>query len=332
MAGITVSAVQQIDSLALANTIVALLTGDAPAAGSPQWFTKVAEPTNDATSYTIVLQSNAPVDALLSTDASQSYRMAIKQTRVNPGVAGETRTTFTVYFGSSDQITVNGGVVNINPACPSVDFWNAAKMPSAAREYSYRVTLTDRGFAIAMWSVSNINKITDNVLLVVQRPVNPTSGAPKLDGEAPIFAIKKGHADASSSLFMAVIRQMSDPVPDPTWSNLGTLTARNLYRCTLDWAHPNLFDNYSHIIKFPFGFATDDALYLEEMDLLCLVNATAFAYNQDVKITMYGESAQRSYKATWGSVDYGRPDTGGGAIPRVVGGARIGILSTGGGL
>jgi hypothetical protein len=332
MAGITFSEVQQIDSLALANSLVALFTGTKPTASSPQWFTKVSEPVQDATSFTLVLQSAPALDALLNTDPSQSYRMAIKQTRVNPGLPTETRTTFTLYFGSSDQITANGGVVNINPACIAMELWTAAKAPSAAREFSYRMTLTDRGFALALWSVSNINKIIDNSLIVVQRPVNPTSGAPKLDGEAPIFAIKKSVNDTTSALSMAVIRQVSDPVPDAVWTTLGTPGVRNLYRCTLDWSHPNLFDNYSHIIKFPFGFATDDALYLEEMDLVCLVNATAFAYNQDIKITMYGETAQRAYKATWGAVEYGRPDTGSGAIPRVVGGARIGILSVGGGL
>lgn len=328
MPGINLFAIQKRQSNDLFEELVAAFTGG----GGQNWFTQVKR-VDDANSSTIVLQSAAPVDSMIATDATQTYRIALRAPKVTSTAGVVTRPSVQAFLGSKDQIAVNGEAITISASAQPHTVWASANEPSPLREYSYRLTLTDRGFALAMWVVTNVNSTAYNSLLVVQRPVNPTTGAPKQDGQAPIFALRRSPDSTTNVFDVLLVRQKDDPSAG-AWVTLDKASESNLYRCTMDWSHPNLFDNFSHIIKFPFGFASPSALYLEEMDLVCLVNGTAFASNQDVKITMYGESSERKYTTTWGDVEYGRPQQGNSspAIPKIIGGARIGLLTANGGV
>lgn len=327
MAGTTLSGSQKKQSDDLWTIIInAFKSG-----GGQNWFSQLKS-IEDTTTTTVVLQSTPVVDSLLGTDPTQTYRIAFKSQFLRSKEGVTTRPVVSMYFGSSDQITVVGETITISPQCPMHTLWNAGIEPGTSREYSYRMTFTDRGFAMSLWIVTNVNSTATNNLLVVQRPVNPTTGAPKQDGESPIFAIRRSVSGNSNVFDACLIREKSDSSTG-AWYSLGAASASNLYRCTLDWSHPNLFDNYSHIVKFPFGLASPGALYLEEFDLMCIVNGTAFASNQEVKIAMYGQP-ERKYTTTWGDVEYGRTGNGGNdpAIAKIIGGGRVGILTAGGGL
>ena len=113
---------------------------------------------------------------------------------------------------------------------------------------------------------------------------------------------------------------ISNSIPSSTQlvSTTGNPTATDVrklrpcfYRWAMDWNHPGLYDNYSNVVKFPYGFFTTYHLYLDEIDLICIVNAASFVSGQPISINMYGELLAgtstlyaRTYNATFGDVNY----------------------------
>lgn len=301
--------------------------------GSTGWFVQVnSSPLDTPTYYKILMESSVNVDAYLSTDPTQKYRIYLWATKDVTGAY----TSLTLYFGDASQISMNGDGTDVvlQPNTPSILLFNAASAPSNTNESNYRMTLTDRGWALGIWPISKVNNVSTNVSVVMQRPVNPTTGLPKIEGTAPIFALWKDASFSNGYFEWAIVRE-KDASPSVSIGNTSLPTRYNMYRISLDWPHPNLFDNNSHVVKFPYGLATFRHLYLDELDLICFVNASAFASQQDVRITMYGEADERKYKTVWGDVQYSTTVTSGGVttrIPKIVSGTRIGILFENGGV
>lgn len=326
------------NGLTLIETLVTLLTSG----GAQQWFTLVNAKLTTPTQDRWLLESNNPVDAYLSTNNTQKYRLLITANKTSTSPVNVT--TATIAFGDATQLSVGPGGSDFLVAAntPTIQIMNTNTVPTTFRESNFRITLTDRGWALGIWPTVEVNNSANNVFCVFQRPVNPTTGAPKVEGKAPIFAMWHGSDNATNNFFWGVVRENDQPSSYlvagtgianslSTAQGIGTTNRYNLYKISLDWAHPNLFDNSSHVVKFPYGFATYRHLYLDELDLLCFVNASAFASSQDVKITMYGESVQREYRTIWGDVSYGA-NIAGTSIPKTVSGSRIGILRVGGGI
>lgn len=300
---------------------------------SISWFVQVnPSPLDTPTYYKILMESTENVDSYLTTDDTQTYRIYLWATKDVNG----TYKSLTMYFGDSSQIRMNNddNDVLIQPNTPSIVIFDGANAPSSTNENNYRLSLTDRGWALAVWPISRVNSATTNVVIAMQRPVNPTNGLPKIEGNAPIFALWKDTVNQNNYFNWAIVRE-KDISPSVSIGDTSTPTRYNMYRISLDWPHPNLFDNNSHVVKFPYGLATFRHLYLDEMDLICFVNASAFASQQDVRITMYGEADERLYKTVWGDVQYSTT-VGVGAnstrIPKIVSGTRIGILFENGGI
>lgn len=295
-------------------------------ANSVGWFSQVwKSPTDDAW----LLESTNNVDSFLSVDSTQKYRIYLV------GTKDQTTTKFkdlTIYYGGDDQLKLNaaGNGVAVASGTPSFPVINALNLPSTSLEVNFRMTITNRGWALAIWPTVRVNSSAQNFVCVFQRPVNPTNGAPKVEGKAPIFALYHPANSTTNYFNWGIVRELDVP-SSREMGNTAAVSRYNMYKVTLDWAHPNLFDNNSHVVKFAYGLATPRHLYLDEIDLMCFVNASAFAGQQNIKITMYGESAERQYRSTWGDVAYGT-SIAGQAVPKTVAGARIGILSVGGGI
>ena len=324
MAGFTRELVAQTNSVTMCDDIVnTLVNGNGVA-----WFTRVQPDIVNPTTSKILLESTPALDAYQGTDATQKFRLYIVLTKV----AGAYN-TMRMYFGDAGQLSplkpLNDDVI-VQPGTPGFLMMDAANCPSNSQEVNYRLSLTDRGFALGVWATASVNSSNMQGFCVVQRPVNPTTGAAVVAGKAPIFAMWHG-ADSVDNFFNWGIVREKDVSASLMIGSTNVVSRNNMFKVTMDWSHPNLFDNNAHVVKFPYGFATRRHLYLDELDLMCLVNAAAFAGSQDIKITMYGEAAERQYKSIWGSVDYGsRVQTT--TIPKIVAGARIGILAVGGGI
>jgi hypothetical protein len=304
--------------------------------GTTIWYQPVANgdiyPDSKTRHY--LVQSTNSVDTYLSTDPTQVYRILFVMTYdIDRSSPASKVTSMTMYVGNDEQLKINalGTAVTIQAGTIGWTVFGGAIVPSAISEFNYRITFTSRGSAMAIWRANTANRVENNFVCVIQRPVNPTSGLVKVEGTAPIFAMWHASSSTANYFNWGVVRELDKPASIPLGST-NAITRYNMYRITMEWSHPNLFDNNSHVVKFPYGFATSRHLYLDELDMVCLVNATAFASQQDAQITMYGEQTQRKYRTVWGEVLYGNVLNVLIPQPKVVSGARLGILSEGGGV
>lgn len=325
MPGHTYFKTNETNAASINTDILAQFTGG----GSTAWFTQVGNPFTTATYTRYLLESNL-VDAHLVANPTQKFRLLL---HFENNVSGVGFGGMVIYYGSADQIKPKDPVPNdvvIQPGTPSVRIMSPdTNSPNAAREINYRISFTDRGFAFAMWATTSINNKSGQGFICIQRPVNPSTGETIVGGKDPIFAIFRGTDWADTDQFgWGVVREIDLPASNYAGTT-NTPSVRNMYKISFDWSHPNLFDNNSHVVKFPYGFATNRHLYLDEMDMMCLVNASAFAGSQEVGITMYGEAEERKYTTIYGDVAYGA-QVGNQSISRIVSGARIGILTNGG--
>lgn len=341
MAGYTTgNTAPETDPSALVTKILAAFVSG----GTTVWYTPLAGgdfySPNKLKRYYLV-ESTSAVDDYLNTDANQKYRILFTMTYSIPyDTAGATITSMTMTVGNAEQIKPNDTGLDMVVQFGTMGWqvFGSSVVPSATSEFNYRISFTNRGVAMSVWRTNTVNNVTGNFACVIQRPVNPTTGLTKVNGTAPIFALwhsalnESANAPSDLNYFrFGVVREIDKPA-SVTIGYTNVVSRYNMYRLTLDWSHPNLFDNNSHVVKFPYGLATSRYLYLDELDMICLINATAFAGQQDVGITMYGETAERKYRTTWGEVRYGNVVGVQTPQPKVISGARLGILMLNGGI
>ncbi|MNK83490.1 hypothetical protein D3C87_1033050 [compost metagenome] len=325
MAGYT----RQLTAQTNANTLVNDIINTLKSGNSVTWFTQIADLDLPAPINTrkILLESAPGVDVYLNTDTTQTYRLLISVSKSGTNYVGMTFT-----FGDASQISLNpsNDDVIVQTGTPIFSMMSSTNLPSVSQEVNYRITLTDRGFAMGIWATSAVNSSAGQGFCVFQRPVNPTNGETAVTEKAPIFAMWHAATSSNSYFEWGVVRE-KDVSPSLYIGDTNIVSRYNMFKISLNWPHPNLYDNNAHVVKFPYGFATRRHLYLDELDLMCLVNAAAFAGAQDIKITMYGEGTERQYKSIWGEVRYGA-QFGNTPVPNIVAGCRIGILAVGGGI
>lgn len=311
------------------------------------------------TTFWCFMESTSAVDAYLTTDSTQKYRVLLTATVTNTDSSISNNvyqnydnviTDLTITVGTDQQIFTPAGTAagsvyttypTIMPNTPTFQVWKGlTNLYNQSADLNAVISLTDRGFSIGTYHTSDINVMpgtgtsSGNFSIVVQRPVNPSDGTTKVQGTAPIFCLAKPVTSTTSGFQFSVIRESDVPTATPI-VDTSIVSTSVFYKFSTEWSHPNLFDNLTHVIKFPFGFCTTRHLYMEELDMVCLVNATAFVGGQDMSITMYGETTDRTYTTTYGDLDYGGlTTTGTSTVPNteIKGGSRIGILTAGGGI
>ena len=344
MAGYTIGKTAQTDPNTVGDDIATALT----AGNATIWFAPIHArfDSADGKKRFHLLESTSAVDDYISDHPDQKYRLLLVY-EMDPAATNPTEyTKMTMYMGNDLQISANAPVnptnIILQAGVMEMVVFQQNYRPSKTSEFNWRISFTDRGFAMAMWKTSYVNrvgnraagKIAGNFSCVVQRPVNPSTGLPKVSGNAPIFALWHGAdftAAQLNSFRWGIVREQ-DNSASQVIGFTDEVSRYNMYRLTMDWSHPNLFDNNSHVVKFPYGLATNSHLYLDELDMMCLVSASAFASQQQVGITMYGESSERKYTTGWGEVLYGNIVGVQQPQPKIVSGARIGILTQNGGI
>ena len=329
MAVYTVTSGTLNNTLTFFNTLMSELTNG----NGTQWFSRFQADVNTPSETIVILESKPAVDLLLTTDPTQKYYLIFRGTKAipDPTLTGVPFSNLTVAICTNEQFTASSTVVNVSASAPIYTIFNNANRPTSSDEFTYRLSLTSRGFVMGLWKNSSANLLTNNFFINIQRPVNPSNGAPKINGKAPIFYLVHQVTNLTAYFDWGIVRE----IDRNTCNSMGTtnLTDTNAYlfgKISMEWPQPNLFDNNSHVVKFPFGFATSRSLYMEEMDLMCLVSSASFSTGQDINITMYGESTARKYVSTWGLMRYGSiGDSVASTIPNIISGARIGILTVG---
>lgn len=163
---------------------------------------------------------------------------------------------------------------------------------AAAYPLSYRLTVTPRGVALALWEDAGDADVVPAVSwLVVQRPVDHLTGVTFVTGHAPVFAVF-GMAGATGKF---VVRE--DDVFKPTLSVSASANSEDS-RGILNIANQvSITEDNRYVITFPNGLNTPRYQYTQELDMMAYTSADVVSEFTNVPLTVYGEATPRIYKA-----------------------------------
>jgi hypothetical protein len=176
------------------------------------------------------------------------------------------------------------------------------KAGAAAYPMTYRLSITNRGIALAIWEdATDSDDIPRWSWMVVQRPVDHVTGAPRVTGMAPLFCVygMKGNI----SKFVVREKDILKPVPTSpadvnSEDNAAIINSKSQVAITED---------NRYVITFPNGLNTSRYCYTEELDMIAYTSADVVSQFTDVPMTVYGEATPRKYKALHAS---GKNNTG----------------------
>ena len=212
--------------------ITNVLTGvaDKENTNPTKWFSVVSSNIT-ATTYEVIFESTSLVDSYLTTDSTQTYRIALVgsyTSTVNPdGVITGDLASITAYVGSQLQIYIdstsnnlvldnslvpitlidvgeeiqlmvndnNGNAIPLNstPVDTSSEISTDVKSKNVGRDLL--ITVTSRGFVFTISSIDTVNQRHKNSMVCIQRPVNPSTGVINTSGTCPIFCLYQNYSD-----------------------------------------------------------------------------------------------------------------------------------------
>jgi len=196
--------------------------------------------------------------------------------------------------------------------------------------HGFDITVTDRGFVLAIFSQIDLQDWRDFGLIVIQRPVDCT-GTTLVDRKAPLFVLWNNLDPATGThrilgsdtaglgdqrWFKSVLLEddvfnsigsertestdatfAANETPankDPDIRQVHFESTDTLYGWPTAWQQPITQDNNEIPLVFPFGLTTSRFSYLEELDLVCIGPACVFTFGQEIDLTVF--SGARKYK------------------------------------
>ncbi len=185
----------------------------------------------------------------------------------------------------------------------------------------YRLSISDRGFALAVWEQSTESTGNRFSWIVVQRPVDNQTGQVIVTGKAPVHCMYGLMAfDSSPSQLQAgrynirrfIVREADviSPYPrqGPTATpnpSIGTpMMGADATRNTLDFAavinpvqQVSISENNKYVVTFPNGFNTARHSYTHELDMVAYTGADVVSQGTEIPLSVYGETSARKYMA-----------------------------------
>jgi hypothetical protein len=197
-------------------------------------------------------------------------------------------------------------------------FINRTKRIGSANPFgypmSYRLVITNRGFWLGVWEESTTQEgsMYFNWVLV-QRPVDRTTGETVIDGKAPVFCV-----NAVGNKFWRFVVRESD-IMRPSSRIDASVDSEDAEAILNIENQVSLSEDGKYIITFPSRLNSSRYRYPHELDMMATTSADVVSQNTSVELTVYGESAARTYRALHAN---GPANTG----------MRVMILEQGGGI
>lgn len=194
---------------------------------------------------------------------------------------------------------------------------------------AYSLSISAHGVALAIWEPGLDDIINRQSWLVVQRPVNCTTGLPLITGKAPVFCtygIQRGsdhklvdtdtstesgiysplsEADSVRIIRKFVVREYDVLRP---YHNVNATSYTNDFRPSvppLDTTLVSFMEDGSYNINVIGGLNTSRFNYpLHELDLLAYTSADVLSTSTIIPLSMYGETNPRNYRALCASNTY----------------------------
>ena len=179
---------------------------------------------------------------------------------------------------------------------------------------SYRLSISTRGFWLGVWedAVTQEESVLFNWMLV-QRPVDRTTGVVLTTGKAPVFCVNA----IGNSYWQFVVRE-SD-ILRPGKRRPADSDSEDSEEIINTSDQVSLSEDGKYIVTFPSRLNTSRYRYSNELDMVGITSADVVSQFSDVPLSVYGESSPRTYKAMQAS---GPNNTG----------MRILVLEQGGGI
>lgn len=268
------------------------------------------------TSLTVTVQCTTDVDPLANTQpwtitfwaANASQLRVFTSTPLQIGLNGLPPTIQPSGGFGTDSRWYAGEIANRNYSSntnitdlPSFCFIQRYRRDSAF-PMNYRLTTTSYGVFIGVyegnWSslISGADNFTVNNFfnwVLVQRPVNKTTGAPLVVGKCPVFAV----ACADNSYRRLIVREAD--VPHPTSSIMADISSEDGFKLINSKIQNSVTENKKYIISFPSNLNTPRFRYTEELDMIAVTSADVVSEGTDITLDVYGE--ERVYTAMPGN-------------------------------
>lgn len=179
---------------------------------------------------------------------------------------------------------------------------------------SYRLVITNRGFWLGVWEESTTQEGSKYFnWILVQRPVDRTTGAVIVDGKAPVFCV-----NAVGGKFWKFVVRESD-IMRPSTRVDAAVDSEDAEAILNIENQVSLSEDGKYIITFPSRLNTSRYRYPHELDIMATTSADVVSQNTSVELTVYGEAEARIYRALHAN---GAANTG----------MRVMILEEGGGI
>jgi len=184
----------------------------------------------------------------------------------------------------------------------------------ASYPLSYRLVITDRGFWLGCWEDATTAETSSAFnWVLVQRPVDRTTGETLTTGKAPVFCVN----GVGGQYWQFVVRE-SDILRPGARRDAATNATDSEAVINIE-NQVSLSEDGKYIVTFPSRLNTSRYRYPHELDIIGITSADVVSQYSDVPLTVYGETDPRSYKALHAN---GTGNTG----------MRILILQQGGGI
>ena len=175
----------------------------------------------------------------------------------------------------------------------------------ASGPLSYRLSVSDHGVAFCVWKDAYDDAGDKFAWFVVQRPVDPNTGATLVDGYAPVFAVYSGDGgghggEAGADMRKEGIRKFvvrESDVFAPTKSVSAVVASEDSNPIINPMRQVAISVDNKYMITFPAGLNTPKRAYKHELDMLAYTSADVISQDSDVDITVFGEATPRKYKA-----------------------------------
>ena len=156
---------------------------------------------------------------------------------------------------------------------------------------SYRLTITDRGFCVFVWTQASDIQGNKFSWVLVQRPVDHLTGATLVAGKAPVFCVYS----AGNNIRKFVVREAD--IQKPTKSLTAVSNTEDSNAIINDQKMVSINEASKYVVRFPNGLNTQRYAYTEELDMLGYTSADVVSEWSQVPIRPYGETQDRIYKA-----------------------------------
>lgn len=160
---------------------------------------------------------------------------------------------------------------------------------------SYRVTITDHGVAIGVWEgnwvTMVLDKNADNYFnwLLIQRPVNRTTGEVLITGKSPLWCVN----GVNGNYWHFIVRE--GDIPHPTIALDAAKHSVDSFKILNKECQISITEDKKYVISFMNNLNTPRFRYTEELDLIGIVSADVIMDSTNAVVSVYG--ADRTYHA-----------------------------------